>query len=122
MKATVKVENLKIYSFHGCMKEEEIIGSDYVVNARAVCRLERETFNDDITQTVNYVDIARIIKREMAVRSKLLESVVRRILSSCLEEIIVLEEITVSVSKINPPINADVESVTVSLSEKRNRQ
>jgi len=42
-------------------------------------------------------------------------------LSSCLEEIIVLEEITVSVSKINPPINADVESVTVSLSEKRNR-
>ena len=122
MKATVKVENLKIYSFHGCMKEEEIIGSDYVVNARAVCQLEQETFNDDITQTVDYVDIARIIKREMAVRSKLLESVVRRILSSCLEEIIVLEEITVSVSKINPPINADVESVTVSLSEKRNRQ
>ena len=121
MKATVEVENLKIYSFHGCMKEEEIIGSDYVVNARAVCQLQRETFNDDITQTVDYVDIARIIKREMAVRSKLLESVVRRILSSCLEEIIVLEEITVSVSKINPPINADVESVTVSLSEKRNR-
>jgi len=122
MKATVKVENLKIYSFHGCMKEEEIIGSDYVVNARAVCQLQRETFNDDIAQTVDYVDIARIIKREMAIRSKLLESVVRRILSSCLEEIIVLEEITVSVSKINPPINADVESVTVSLSEKRNRQ
>ena len=40
MKATVKVENLKIYAYHGCMKEEKIIGSDYVVNVTAECFLE----------------------------------------------------------------------------------
>ena len=31
MRVTVKVENLKIYAYHGCMKEEEVIGSDYIV-------------------------------------------------------------------------------------------
>ena len=37
MKATVKVENLKIYAFHGCMEEEKVIGSDYIVNICAIC-------------------------------------------------------------------------------------
>ena len=119
MKATVKVENLKIYAFHGCMGEEKVIGSDYVINMKAVCFVGEKVFNDDITQTVDYVDLARIAKREMAVRSKLLEAVIKRIIDASFKEIDSLEELCVSVSKINPPINADVKSVSVTMSKKR---
>ena len=119
MKATVKVENLKIYAFHGCMEEEKVIGSDYVVNICAVCSVGKKAFGDDIKGTVDYVDLARIAKREMSIRSKLLEAVVNRIISSCFNEISVLEQISVTVSKINPPINADVASVSVSMDKKR---
>ena len=53
MKATVKVENLKIYAYHGCMKEEKIIGSDYVVNVpQSVClkkRLLKMTYRKPLT-------------------------------------------------------------------------
>ncbi len=122
MKATVKVENLKIFANHGCMAEESIIGSDYVVNISAVCTLSKTVFDDEISATVNYVDLASIAKREMSVRSKLLEIVVKRIITSCFKEIPLLEEISVCVSKLNPPINADVESVSVFISEKRNKQ
>ena len=122
MKATVKVENLKIFANHGCMVEESIIGSDYVVNISAVCTLPKTAFDDEIGATVNYVDLASIAKREMGVRSKLLEVVVKRIITSCFKEIPLLEEISVCVSKLNPPINADVESVSVFISEKRNKQ
>ena len=122
MKATVKVENLKIFANHGCMVEESIIGSDYVVNISAVCTLSKTVFDDEIGATVNYVDLASIAKREMGVRSKLLEVVVKRIITSCFKEIPLLEEISVCVSKLNPPINADVESVSVFISEKRNKQ
>ena len=115
MKATVKVENLKIYAFHGCMEEEKVIGSDYVVDICAVCSVGKKAFGDEIKGTVDYVDLARIAKREMSIRSKLLEAVVNRIISSCFNEISVLEQISVTVSKINPPINADVESVSVSM-------
>ena len=121
MKATVKVENLKIYAYHGCMEEEKIIGSDYIVNVTAESLLKKEAFEDDISKTVNYVDLARIVTREMGVRSKMLESVVKRICSSCLDEITLLNKITVCVSKICPPINADVENVTVCLTDERNR-
>ena len=55
----------------------------------------------------------------MSIRSKLLEAVVNRIISSCFNEISVLEQISVTVCKINPPINADVASVSVSMDKKR---
>ncbi len=119
MKATVKVENLKIYAFHGCMEEEEIIGGDYVVNICAVCSVGKKAFDDQIGGTVDYVDLARIAKREMSVRSKLLEAVVKRIIDCCINEISVLEQVSVTVSKLNPPIDADVESVSVSMDKKR---
>ena len=119
MKATVKVENLKIYAFHGCMEEEKVIGSDYVVNICAVCSVGKKAFEDEIGGTVDYVSLARIAKREMSVRSELLEAVVNRIISCCFSEISVLEQISVTVSKLNPPINADVGSVSVSMDKKR---
>jgi len=119
MKATVKVENLKIYAFHGCMEEEKVIGSDYVVNVCATCSVGKEAFKDEIVGTVDYVDLARIVKREMSIRSKLLEAVVNRIISCCFNEISVLDEISVTVSKLNPPINADVDSVSVTIDRNR---
>ena len=119
MKATVKVENLKIYAFHGCMEEEKVIGSDYVVNICATCSVGKKAFDDEIGGTVDYVDLARIAKREMSVRSKLLEAVVNRIITCCFNEISVLDQISVTVSKLNPPINADVDSVSVTIDKKR---
>ena len=119
MKATVKVENLKIYAFHGCMEEEKVIGSDYIVNIEADCFVGNDAFNDKISDTIDYVDLARIAKREMLTRSKLLEAVVKRIIDRSFEEIDVLNKISVTVSKLNPPINADVEAVSVTMEEKK---
>ena len=122
MRTTVKVENLKIYAFHGCMNEEKVIGSDYVVNITAICFVNKEVFQDVIRGTVDYVDLARIAKQEMSIRAKLLEVVVKRIIDRSFEEITVLNKISVTVSKINPPINADVEAVSVTMAEERKSQ
>ena len=122
MRTTVKVENLKIYAYHGCMKEEKVIGSDYVVNITAVCFVNKEVFQDVINGTVDYVDLARIAKEEMSIRAKLLEVVVKRIIDRSFKEIMVLNKISVTVSKINPPINADVEAVSVTMAEERKNQ
>ncbi len=119
MNTTVKVENLKIYAFHGCMDEEKIIGSDYLVKIKAECILGKKAFDDDISATVNYVDLAQIAKREMSIRSKLLEVVVKRIVDCCFNEIIHLDKISVTVSKLNPPINADVDAVSVTMESSR---
>tara|TARA_B100000427_G_scaffold67075_1_gene53480 strand:+ start:1487 stop:1849 length:363 start_codon:yes stop_codon:yes gene_type:complete len=119
MKGVVKIKNMRVYAFHGCLKEESKIGGDYLINLRAFCDLARAANSDKIEETANYTLLAKIISKEMSVRSDLLESVAKRIVDSCIKEISVVDRVVVEISKVNPPINADVESVVVVLEGKR---
>ena len=119
MKGVVKIKNMRVYAFHGCLKEESKIGGDYLVNLRAYCNLSSAAKTDSLENTANYSLLAKLVLREMSVKSKLLESVAKRIIDSCLKEVSVVERVVVEIAKINPPINADVESVSVLLEGKR---
>jgi dihydroneopterin aldolase len=55
----------------------------------------------------------------MAVRSNLLEHVAHRIISRIFLEIPEIARISISVSKLNPPIGGDVEAVTIQMEEFR---
>jgi dihydroneopterin aldolase len=55
----------------------------------------------------------------MAILSKLLEHVAKRILDRIFDEIAIANKATVAVSKINPPIGGNVEMVTIELSQQR---
>lgn len=116
----VLVENIKVYAYHGCLKEEANIGSDYSVNVLTTANLERASNTDDLIDTVDYVHINHIVKQEMAIRSKLLEHVAQRIITRIFKEISLVSEVKVAVSKINPPIGGDVEKVTIKLQQQRN--
>ena len=115
----VKVENIKVYAYHGCLKEETTIGSLYRVDVWVNANLSKASMSDDLLDTVDYVHINHIVKEEMKVPSKLLEHVVQRIINRIFLEIKLVSKTKVSVSKINPPIGGDVEMVTVELSSKR---
>jgi dihydroneopterin aldolase len=70
--------------------------------------------SDDLNDTVDYVLLNKIVVEEMEIRSHLLEHVAQRIITRVFGEIQV-SRILLGVSKINPPIGGDVESVTVEL-------
>lgn len=116
----VKLENIKAYAHHGCLPQETDIGSDYLVNVCVSTDLSKASTTDQLKDTVDYVHINKIVKQEMAIPSKLLEHVAKRIVDRIFSELQTVERAKVSVSKINPPINGDVERVTVSLNKKRN--
>ncbi len=115
----IKVENIRVYAFHGCLIEEGKIGSDYRVGVKVKADLTKSSQSDELNDTVDYVHLNKIVKDEMAIRSALLEHVVDRILNEILNEIPMVQKCTVSVSKINPPIGGNVEMVTVSRKKKR---
>lgn len=116
---TIKVENIRVYAYHGCLEEEAKIGSDYRVDMVAKADLENSSRSDQLSDTVDYVHLNLIAKQEMAIRSELLEHVAQRIMDRVLVEIPMVKKIKVAVSKLNPPIGGDVEQVTVVLSQKR---
>ena len=115
----IKLKNIRTYSYHGCLIEEGKIGSDYTVNLEVKTDLRKSSITDNLSDTVDYVLLNRIVVEEMAIRSDLLEHVAHRIIMRIFEEVPEVSRIIVAVSKINPPIGGDVESVTIGLEEYR---
>ncbi|WP_268848374.1 dihydroneopterin aldolase [Flavobacterium aestivum] len=116
---TIKLKNIRTYSYHGCLIEEGKIGSDYSVDLEIRANLKQSAESDNLKDTVDYVHLNKIVVEEMAIRSNLLEHVTKRIIVRALNEIEAISKIKVAVSKLNPPIGGDVELVSVEMEEER---
>lgn len=117
---TIKLKNIRTYSYHGCLIEEGKIGSDYLVDLEIKTDLRKSALTDELEDTVDYVILNRIVVEEMAIRAKLLEHVAHRIIVRIFKELPQVSRIKVGVSKINPPIGGDVAAVTIEMEEFRN--
>ncbi len=117
----IKVENIRMFAYHGCLKEETKIGSNYRVDLKVKAYLQASAKTDSLSDTVDYVFLNRIIKEEMNKPSHLLETVARRILNRIFNEDLLVKKATVCVSKLNPPIGGDVAKVTIKMTDKRKK-
>ena len=117
----IKVENIRVFAYHGCLKEETKIGSDYRVDLEVKADLQTSAVTDKLSDTVDYVFLNRVIKEEMNIPSHLLETVAKRILNRIFNEDKLVKKAIVWVSKLNPPIGGDVERVTIKMTDKRKK-
>ncbi|WP_397364162.1 dihydroneopterin aldolase [Olleya sp. R77988] len=115
----IKLENIRVTAYHGCLKEETAIGSDYRVDLKVKADLQKSTTSDKLEHTVDYVFLNKVVVEEMATPSALLEHVAKRILDRIFKEDTLITLATIGVSKINPPIGGDVQMVTIELTQKR---
>jgi dihydroneopterin aldolase len=116
---TIKLKNIRTYSYHGCLIEEGKIGSDYTVDLEVKTNLNKSSLSDDLKDTVDYVLLNQIVVEEMAIRSNLLEHVAQRIIRRVFKEVATISSVKLGVSKLNPPIGGDVEAVTIVMEESR---
>ena len=113
------LKNVRCYSFHGCLKEEGVIGSEYLVDLKVTASLKKSAQSDRLSETVDYVLLNQIIKHEMSKPSKLLESVADRINKSVFKKDLRITKSTVTITKVCPPISGDVEGVSVKIKQKK---
>ena len=117
MKHTIEVNGIKLYAFHGCLPEEGRIGGYYLVDVSLQTDFSEAAISDELIKTVDYVDINKIVKEEMAIRSKLIEHVGQRIFDRIKKEVKNVDKLRIKVIKICPPINGDVENVAIIIEE-----
>lgn len=117
--STIRLKDIRLFAHHGCLSEEEKIGSDYLVNLKVRANLLRAAESDNLMDTVDYVHLNKIVKEQMAIRSKLLEHVGQRIIDAIFNELPLVTDVEVTVSKVNPPIGGDVAEVSVTMQAKR---
>ncbi len=109
----ILVEGIKIYAYHGCLEAEAKIGADYIVDVIIETDFTEAAKTDDLSKTIDYVIVYNIVKAEMAIRSKLIEHVGERIMSALKKEFTTLQKTEVKITKLNPPMNGDVERVSI---------
>ena len=109
----IKVHGIRTFSFHGCLEEEKIIGGNYIVNVEVDCDFKTAANQDDLSKTIDYVAIKEIVVKQMSIRSKLIESVAYNIVQKIKENFSMANNCRVEIKKINPPINGDIDYVSV---------
>lgn len=119
MKHVINVNGIKVYAFHGCLDEEGKIGQNYSVDVRLTTNFSKAAATDELIDTIDYVAVNKIVVEEMAIRSKLIEHVGQRILQRLQQLVQVGDTVLVKIVKYCPPINGDVDSVSIEIEEIR---
>lgn len=114
--AEIAIEGMSFRAYHGCMDEEKVVGNSYLVDLYMNTETTISEYSDKLEDTVDYAKAYELVKNEMGVPSKLLEHVARRILDSICKNFPTVDYAEVKVAKLNPPVNGQAKSVSVSLS------
>ena len=107
----VKVNNIRCYAYHGCLPSETQIGGWYEVDVHLQTDFSIAAEHDELSKTIDYVDVNTIVVEEMAQPSKLVETVLVRIRKRIDVFGWKLFQGCIRIRKISPPIGGDVSHV-----------
>lgn len=111
----VHLNNLEFFGYHGWHSEEGTVGANFSVDVSVF--FEEANPVRALTDSINYVGIFDILKTNMSVPVKLLETLAEQ---NC-EDIRRIDEriktINIKITKLNPPILNFMGTVSVSLSK-----
>lgn len=115
MKALIELENMEFHAGHGCYALEKVVGNRFLVNLAMEVEAGEAAAEDDLSKSVNYLDVYRIVQEQMAITSNILENVCQRIIDALCERFPQTGRITVKVSKLAPPLGGKVEKISVTV-------
>ncbi len=102
------IEDIQLHAYHGCLDEEGRIGGKYRIDIKAVADFNLCADTDDLNKTVDYVVVYDLVKEEMAIRSKLIETVAKRIALKLQAKYGWVSAWEVSLTKFNPPVGGSL--------------
>jgi dihydroneopterin aldolase len=108
----IHLEGMEFFAYHGHYKEEQIIGTKFIVDLEIVFETSLAEYSDELSDTINYQEAYLIAKKEMEINSHLIESVARRILDALVQAFPQINSVQVKISKINPPLGGKVKQVS----------
>lgn len=112
---TLSIAGMHFHAFHGCEPDEKKYGRDYTIDVSFSTDISKAVISDDLSDTIDYVDIHEITKQEMQIPSNLIEHICQRILDKIIARFPQMTHCKVKLTKHNPPIVGNVEQVSIEL-------
>lgn len=113
----IELENMEFYAYHGCFKEEQVVGNRFVVNAtiETECVIPAQT--DNIEDALNYVTVYELIKEQIMINAHLLENVTKRMVDAIYAKFPHVKKVSIKVSKMNPPMGGQMKCVSITFTK-----
>lgn len=115
----ILLEEMEFFAYHGCFKEEQIIGNQFVVNIELETDTTQAEQSDDLHHTVNYQEVYNTVREQIAIKSHLLEHVGRRMVDAIMERFVAITYLKLKISKMNPPMGGKMKCVSLVLEQSR---
>lgn len=115
---SITVSDIEIHAYHGVLEHERTIGNKFLVSVTLDFDGEAAMLYDDLTLTINYAEVVRLINDVMLVPSLLIENVTYRIIAALKEAFPIVTGGVVSVTKLNPPFPTPCNGATFTASFK----
>lgn len=113
---TVELTGLRFNARHGWHNEESKTGNEFEINITASFPVE-DAVIIELEQTVNYAEVYRITKEIFSIPEKLLETSAMKIAQKVKESFPQLQQINISIKKLNAPIIGFTGSVGITFSK-----
>jgi dihydroneopterin aldolase len=113
----IEIEGMDFFAYHGCFKEERVIGTRFIVDACLTTDTAEAEISDELKHTVNYQAVYALIRQEMEQHAHLLEHVARRIIDAIYRDFSSVTHVKVKVSKLNPALahGGKIKQVSITL-------
>lgn len=114
--ATITIDKLRLHCNHGVLEQERVVGNEFDVTVVFSYDATNAVMSDNIFSAISYAEVITVITRTMQTPSSLLEHVAGRVIDALATAFPSILSITVSITKIAPPIPVQMRGVTVTLS------
>lgn len=114
--ATITIDKLRLHCNHGVLEQERVVGNEFDVTVVFSYDATKAVMSDNIFSAISYAEVITVITRTMQTPSSLLEHVAGRVIDALATAFPSILSITVSITKIAPPIPVQMRGVTVILS------
>lgn len=116
----IEIKNLRVYAYHGVFDFEKEKGQDFYISASIFLDLYKAAASDFVGNTINYADVCDDIC-ELVKNNKfdLIETVAEKIAVKILNKYREVEEINITVSKPDAPIDMEFDDISVTINRKR---
>lgn len=112
----IKIENLKIFAYHGVFEEEKEKGQNFFINAKLKTNLKKAGRSDELRDSTHYGQVCQQIEKSMKEQSfDLIEGAAEKVCEDILLTFPLIEEVTLEIRKPEAPIPLEFQSVSVTI-------
>lgn len=116
----IHINGIKTYAYHGAIHEERVLGQYFITDLVLHVDLTAASQTDDLLETVHYGEVYNLV--EEIVKGEpvsLIERLAGKINTELFDRYDKIIEVETTITKPNPPIDGNYDSVAITLHGKR---